>query len=78
MLRQKITVQVTTLPDCDDTRFDGTFVTAQIILKALSSEMDPTKIRLSPLRALGYNVQGLANAQWKNLLSIANCGINFF
>jgi hypothetical protein len=26
MLRQKFTVQVTTLPDCDDiTRFDGTF-----------------------------------------------------
>ena len=27
MLRQKFTVQVTTLPDCDDiTRFDGTFL----------------------------------------------------
>jgi hypothetical protein len=27
MLRQKFTVQVTTLPDCDDiTRFDGTYL----------------------------------------------------
>ena len=35
MLQQKITVQVTTLPDCDDiTRFDGTYL-AHILKKLI-------------------------------------------
>ncbi len=48
MLRQKFTVQVTTLPDCDDiTRFDGTVhdklnpVNCKPVLRILNILVDP-------------------------------------
>jgi hypothetical protein len=42
MLRQKFTVQVTTLPDCDDiTRFDGIF-SPIILIVTLKEHKNPT------------------------------------
>ncbi len=55
MLRQKFTVQVTTLPDCDDiTRFDGTHIwmkkAGKVVWTGVDQRLLPTGRQMAPVR----------------------------